>query len=76
MFGAFKDRWNGSGLNDPDVNFHGLTVSVRLPTVETVTGARWSVAADIVDCPELELVLPARKEAVETPFPARCRWYG
>ena len=68
VFGVFKDRWNGFGLNDPDVNFHGLTVSVRLPSVETVAGARWSVAADIVDCPELELVLPARKEAVETPF--------
>ncbi len=68
VFGVFKDRWNGFGLNDPDVNFHGLTVSVRLPSVETVAGARWSVAADIVDCPELEFVLPARKEAVETPF--------
>ncbi len=68
VFGVFKDRWAGFGLNDPDVNFHGLTVSVRLPSVETVAGARWSVAADIVDCPELELVLPARKEAVETPF--------
>ena len=68
VFGVFKDRWNGFGLNDPDVNFHGLTVSVRLPSVETVAGARWSVAADIADCPQLELVLPARKEAVETPF--------
>ena len=68
VFGVFKDRWNGIGLNDPDVNFHGLTVTVRLPSVESVTGARWTVAADIVDCSELELVLPARKEAVETPF--------
>ena len=68
VFGVFKDRWNGFGLHDPDVNFHGLTVSVRLPSVEAVTGPRWSVAADIVDCPQLELVLPARKEAVETPF--------
>ena len=68
VFGVFKDRWNGFGLNDPDVNFHGLTVAVRLPTVETVHGPRWSVSADIDDCPALELVLPARKEAVETPF--------
>ena len=68
VFGVFKDRWAGFGLHDPDVNFHGLTVPVRLPSVEAVTGPRWSVAADIVDCPELELVLPARKEAVETPF--------
>ena len=68
VFGVFRDRWAGFGLNDPDVNFHGLTVTVRLPAVETVTGARWTVVADIVNCPELELVLPARKEAVETPF--------
>ena len=68
VFGVFKDRWAGFGLHDPDVNFHGLTVPVRLPSVEAVTGPRWSVAADIVNCPELELVLPARKEAVETPF--------
>ena len=68
VFGVFKDRWAGFGLNDPDVNFHGLSVPVRLPSVEAVTGPRWSVAADIVNCPELELVLPARKEAVETPF--------
>ena len=40
VFGVFKDRWNGFGLNDPDINFHGLTVSVRLPSVETVAGAR------------------------------------
>ena len=68
VFGVFKDRWNGIGLNDPDVNFHGATVSVRLPSVESVHGPRWTVAADIEDCPALELVLPARKEAVETPF--------
>ena len=65
-FGVFRDR--RPGFNDPDVNFHGVTVPVRLPAVETVHGARWSVLAEIVDCPELELVLPARKEAVETPF--------
>ena len=73
VFGVFKDRWNGIGLNDPDVNFHGLTVSVRLPSVEAVHGPHWTVAADIVDCPGLEFVLPARKEAVETPFLAEMR---
>ena len=68
VFGAFKDRWNGFGINDPDVNFHGLTVSAGLPRVESVSGPCWTAGADIVDCPELELVLPARKEPVETPF--------
>ena len=37
---------------------------------QAVTDARWSVAADSEDCPDLELVLPARKEAVETPYRA------
>ena len=66
VFGVFKNRHDG--YNDPDLNFFGLTLPVRLPTVETVHGATWSVLADIEDCPDLELVLPARKEAVENAF--------
>ena len=73
VFGVFRNRPRRFALNDPDVNFHGLTVAVRLPSVESVGGAHWSVAADIEDCPELEFVLPARKEAVETPFLAEMR---
>ena len=66
VFGVFKDR--RSGYNDPDLNFFGLTLPVRLPTVETVHGPTWNVLADVDDCPDLELVLPARKEAVENAF--------
>ena len=66
VFGVFKHR--RSGYNDPDLNFFGLTLPVRLPTVETVHGPTWSVLADVDDCPDLELVLPARKEAVENAF--------
>jgi len=73
VFGVVRNRPRRFALNDPDVNFHGLTVALRLPSVETVGGAHWSVAADIEDCPELEFVLPARKEAVETPFLAEMR---
>ena len=65
-FGVFRDRHRG--YNDPDLNFHGLTLPVRLPAVESVHGGIWSVRADIGDCPDLELVLPARKEAVENDF--------
>ena len=68
VFGVFRDRWAGFGRHDPDGNFHGLPVTVRLPGVEAIHGPCWTVGADIVDCPELELVLPARKVAVETPF--------
>ena len=65
-FGVFRNPRRG--YNDPDLNFFGLTLPVGLPTVETVHGGIWTVRADVGDCPELELVLPARKEAVENPF--------
>ncbi|MYJ70200.1 MAG: hypothetical protein F4092_00195 [Rhodospirillaceae bacterium] len=66
VFGAFRNRHTGYG--DPDLSFFGLTLTVGLPTVETVHGATWTVLADVDDCPDLELVLPARKEAVENAF--------
>ena len=66
VFGVFRNRH--SGYRDPDLSFFGLTLPVRLPSVETVHGPTWSVLADVADCPDLELVLPARKEAVENAF--------
>ncbi len=66
VFGVFRNRRNG--YRDPDLSFFGLTLTVGLPTVETVHGATWTVLADMDDCPDLELVLPARKEAVESAF--------
>ena len=59
VFGVFKD--SHAGYRVPDVNFHGLTLPVRLPQVDTVEGGVWSARADIDSCPDLELVLPARK---------------
>ena len=41
-FGVFGNR--NRGYNDPDLNFHGLTLPVRLPAVETVHGATWTRA--------------------------------
>ncbi len=70
--GVFKNS-RRAGFNDPDLNFHGLTLNIRLPGADTARGANWSVAADVENCPDLELVLPARKEAVETPFLAQLR---
>ncbi|MXW91295.1 MAG: hypothetical protein F4114_03165 [Rhodospirillaceae bacterium] len=66
VFGVFRNRRDG--YRDPDLSFFGLTLTVGLPTVETVHGPAWSVLADVDDCPDLELVLPARKEAVENAF--------
>ena len=71
VFGVYRDR--NRGYLEPDLNFFGLTVPVRLPTVETVHRGIWSVRADVVDCPGLELLLPARREAVENAFLADMR---
>ena len=57
----------------PSANFHGITVQyANLPQVKSVHNT-WSVAIDIVDCDQLTLTLPARKEFVETPFLAQLR---
>ena len=66
VFGVFRNRH--CGYRDPDLSFFGLTLTVGLPTVDTVHGPAWTVLADVDDCPDLELVLPARKEAVENAF--------
>ena len=50
------------------INFHGVTVPCPLPRIAEVGGEVWTVRVDVVDCPDLQLVLPARKEVVTTPF--------
>ena len=69
--GVFRNRHDS--FIRPDLNFHGLTLNVRLPRIQTLDGDTWSARAEVESCPELELVLPARKEAVETPFLATLR---
>ena len=73
-----REEWNAVTLGvikvrnpfygEPDLNFHGVTLNVCLPHVKSLDGEIWTVRADAVDCRELELVLPARKEAVENAF--------
>ena len=50
------------------LNFYGTIVHrPNLPYVTTIR-ASWSVKVDVVDCPLLDLTLPARQEVVESPF--------
>lgn len=46
------------------INFHGVTTSCRLPMI-IERDRQWSAKVDIVDAPQIQLVLPARKEVVE-----------
>ena len=58
-FGVFRNRL--TGFNTPDLNFHGLTLAVRLPTVDCIEGGTWSVRADVDRLPRAGAG-PARQE--------------
>ncbi|HEX7855008.1 MAG TPA: ATP-binding protein [Sphingobium sp.] len=60
--GIFDDR--RANAQSPSINFHGVTVSGGFPPIAEHQGS-WCARVDIVDAPELQLVLPARKEMVE-----------
>ena len=65
-FGVVKNKWHN--YQTPDLNFHGLTINIGLPSIQTLDNATWQAIADVQSCPKLELVLPARTQAVESPF--------
>ena len=59
----------------PNINFHGLQVTCSdlpqvhaLPAADSSTPRTWWAMADVVDCPALELTLPARTAIIQTPF--------
>jgi hypothetical protein len=67
-------EWQGSRIgvftgvpsyNNPSVNFHGLTVQSRFyDLAESLGGPRYFTKIEIGNTPDLQLVLPARKEFV------------
>jgi len=69
------EEWNGcrigifkanAKIDNLHINFHGLTVPCKLPDVHDIEGGNgWDVRVDIVDAPDLQLVLPARKEVIQ-----------
>ena len=64
---AVRDYHHGHGF-PPKLNFHGILIDeLHLPMTASLD-THWRVKVDVIDCPQLELVLPARKEVVETPF--------
>ena len=56
-----------------DLNFHGVIVrEARLPIINGIQ-SRWNILADVRECPQLELTLPARREVMESPFMSEFR---
>lgn len=69
-FGVFRSHRQTARYGQSDLNFHGLTLDAQLPQVVSLAELHpcWTVRADVLDCPRLELVLPARQEIVQNAF--------
>lgn len=64
--GVFQKHPSSYSTHDGRLNFHGLTIPCKLPDVQEVDrGHHWIARVDIFDAPQIQLVLPARKEAIE-----------
>lgn len=50
--------------DNANANFHGVTLRMPLPTLSQHWHGNYWAAIDVVDCANLKLVLPARKEVV------------
>ena len=64
-FGVFQEPH--SRTSTCEMNFHGTVATLEAPKVPTLD-RYWFPRIDVVNCPSLELVLPARETIVEGPF--------
>ena len=67
------ETWRGLRIgiqfgHNSKINFHGVTaVCDQLPILSLIS-SNLSADIDVIDCPSLQLTLPARKEVVQTRF--------
>ena len=57
----------GNNSYDNRLNFHGIPAPLAQDPIRTKQD-NWYAKVDVVDCPDLHLTLPARKELVQTDF--------
>lgn len=78
------EDWNGIRIgvyereptrfrDNETVNFHGVTLHGRLPSISQEFHRSYYARLDVQNCAALKLVLPARKEIVENDFVAELR---
>lgn len=76
------EEWNGIRIGVLDhapfasnyserMTLAGMPVAIDLPEVRLLNGERWYTFAEILDAPDLELVLPSRREVVQSAFRQR-----
>ena len=64
--GVFHEESAQDTVNKARLNFHGVIIRCPIDSVgEVGRGKVWTARVDIIDCPAIQLVLPARKEAVQ-----------
>ncbi len=64
--GVFREESAHARVGDPRLNFYGVTIPCPMQGIgEVGRGHVWNARVDIVDCPAIQLVLPARKEVVQ-----------
>lgn len=69
----YRYTWHGLSIavvswESSQINFYGLVVKQQLPQIQLVGGNQFGVRAEVINAPELQLVLPARKEVVKNEF--------
>ncbi|MCQ0090364.1 MULTISPECIES: ATP-binding protein [Rhodobacterales] len=75
----YIEEWNGIRIgiyesstvgfrNSEIINFHGVTLHARLPSLSQEFHRTYYARLDVTHCASLKLVLPARKEIVENAF--------
>lgn len=70
----YRYIWHGlsigvvSSWESSRINFYGLVVNQKLPKIQLVEGSQFGVQVEIINAPELKLVLPTRKEVVKNEF--------
>ena len=70
VFGVFKD--SHAGYRVPDVNFHGLTLPVRLPQIDAVEGGVWSARPTSTPAPISSWSCPRERKRWRPRFWKRC----
>lgn len=66
--GVYTDKHRYSSFSGANINFHGVTLHAHLPQLSQLFHAGFHAKLDVVDCANVKLVLPARKEVVEDDF--------
>jgi len=73
----YRERWRGLEIGvqksatrwlSGDLNFFGHTIGIVAGQIADLNETVWCAKINVVHCPDLELVLPAREEAVNNEF--------